>query len=162
MSTQVLVLDQSCRPHNIVGLRKAIGYLVKGKAEVVEEYDEEIRAMTLRFKVPAVLRLLNRITARDNFSCQYCGTKHVMKDLTFDHVVPRVQGGKTTWENIVAACRRCNNVKGPRTPEQAGMPLLSKPKRPWSAPEIYIRLELRGNVPDLWATHLYWHSALDV
>ena len=174
MTTQTLVLDQGYRFHRIVSLRKAIGYLLKGKVEVLEEYDEEIGSGTFSIKVPAVVRFLyafkgrtprvkfNRINvmARDDFSCQYCGKKDTVKSLTYDHVLPRAQGGKTCWENIVTACRRCNLAKGNRTPEQASMPLRKQPKMPHSAAEIVFRLEIGESIPDAWASWCYWHTTL--
>lgn len=70
------------------------------------------------------------VVTRDRFRCQYCGNKKKIKDLNYDHVLPRSQGGKTVWENIVASCFKCNGTKGGRTPAQAGMRLLSQPHRP--------------------------------
>ena len=80
------------------------------------------------------LRLCRRnVYLRDDFTCQYCGRKPLVKDLNLDHVKPRSQGGTATWENLVTSCRRCNFRKGGLTPEGAGMRLLSEPKRPtWS------------------------------
>lgn len=111
---------------------------------------------TVRFQiaVPRIIRLLaydklprqdvkfNRrnIYARDSNRCQYCGKKYPTTELSLDHVVPRSQNGKTTWENIVCCCVRCNVRKGGRTPEQAGMHLICKPVRPKRSPVINIRL----------------------
>lgn len=67
---------------------------------------------------------------RDNYRCMYCGVQHIHGNLTRDHVVPKSKGGKDTWENVVAACQRCNHYKGNRTPEEAGMELLAVPFRP--------------------------------
>ena len=67
---------------------------------------------------------------RDHNMCMYCGQKHVHIELTRDHVTPRAQGGHDTWENVVAACKRCNHFKADRTPEQAGMQLLAVPFAP--------------------------------
>jgi 5-methylcytosine-specific restriction endonuclease McrA len=114
---------------------------------------------TVRFPiaVPRVIRLLgydklprqdvkfNRrnIFARDAGKCQYCGKKFQTSDLSLDHIKPRSQGGKTTWENIVTCCINCNVKKGGRTPEQAHMKLLSKPIKPRRSPVINIRLSDR-------------------
>ena len=73
---------------------------------------------------------------RDKFCCQYCGTRHSSKELNMDHVVPRDRGGKTTWENIVTSCLRCNSRKGNREPFEAGMHLLRKPERPRRRPFV--------------------------
>jgi 5-methylcytosine-specific restriction endonuclease McrA len=70
------------------------------------------------------------IYARDNDTCQYCGRQLVRSDLNLDHVLPRSQGGKTSWENVVCSCVPCNLKKGGRTPDQAGMKLHKKPVRP--------------------------------
>jgi len=87
--------------------------------------------------------------ARDNFVCQYCGTKCKMHDLNYDHVVPRVQGGKTDWLNIVTSCYECNDKKGARTPEQAKMKLIRKPYRPKTLPLAQPVLAMR-NIPLEW------------
>lgn len=174
MSTRTLVLDQGYQPLNIVGLQRAMGYILKGKVEVLEEYDEEVKTVTITFKVPSVVRLLKRIhgrqpgvkfsrlnlMARDDHCCQYCGDRREVSGLTFDHVIPQSQGGQTTWTNIVTACRPCNLEKGARTPEQAGMTLLKKPRKPHSRPEIMFRLQVGGSLPDTWASWVYWNTPL--
>lgn len=72
--------------------------------------------------------LTNRLLfRRDGYRCMYCGVKSATSVLTRDHIIPRAQHGPDKWENVVAACKRCNNAKGARTPEQAGMPLLAVP-----------------------------------
>lgn len=105
-------------------------------------------AESLAIKVPAVVVLRRKIgqvksgvkfskvnvCLRDGFRCQYCGEKLPMSALSYDHVLPRSQGGKTSWENIVMACYSCNDKKGGRTPEQAGMLLLSVPVKPQVLP----------------------------
>jgi hypothetical protein len=86
-------------------------------------------------RVPmTTLRLCRRnVYLRDNFTCQYCGRRPILKELNLDHVLPRSQGGTATWENLVTSCRRCNFRKGGFTPEGAGMRLLKEPLRPnWS------------------------------
>lgn len=176
MHSRTLVLDFAWRPHRITSCRRAINLLLKGKAEMIEAYDEEIRAMTFSIKLPAVIRLVRKVLgfrtnfvkfsrinvmARDNFSCQYCGAKRKSHELQFEHVIPRCQGGRTTWENIVMACRNCNMQKGNKTPEQAGMRLRRAPVKPKSAPEILIRLEFGNSVPEAWRSFLYWNLELD-
>jgi hypothetical protein len=83
-------------------------------------------------RVPmTTLRLCRRnVYLRDNYTCQYCGKRPMLKDLNLDHVKPRSQGGTATWENLVTSCRRCNFRKGGFTPEGAGMRLLHEPTRP--------------------------------
>ena len=83
---------------------------------------------------------------RDKFTCQYCGKERVTRELSYDHVVPKSDGGRTNWENIVTSCYACNNKKGRRTPEEARMPLKKKPYKPtWN--EI-IRNDFRQEVMD--------------
>ena len=113
------------------------------RAEIIETLDgQRVRSVSTSIAVPSVVRLgayirvphkrimLSRknIIKRDGGVCQYCGRK--ASPMTVDHVVPKNMGGKDTWENLVAACAICNNRKGQRTPEQAGMKLLRKPRRP--------------------------------
>ena len=111
---------------------------------------------TVRFAiaVPKIIRLLgydrlprqdvkfNRrnIFARDSNKCQYCGRKFATSELSLDHVVPRSQNGKASWENIVCCCVKCNVRKGGRTPEQAKMKLLTKPIKPRRSPAIGFKL----------------------
>ena len=80
------------------------------------------------------------IYARDGNKCQYCGKRMQTTELSLDHVVPKSQGGKTTWENIVCCCVKCNVKKGGRTPEQAHLHLITKPVKPKRSPVINIRL----------------------
>jgi 5-methylcytosine-specific restriction endonuclease McrA len=86
-------------------------------------------------RVPSTTIRLSRrnVYLRDDFTCQYCGLRMTSRELNLDHVTPRSQGGKATWENLVTSCRRCNFNKGNSTPEVAGMRLLKSPARPtWS------------------------------
>jgi len=128
---------------SVCSVKKAVILMFLGKAEVVaEKRDKHIRSVSASFPFPTVIRLnsyirvpflkvlLNRknILKRDGYKCAYCGRSDL--PLTIDHVIPRSKGGKDTWENLVAACYRCNNKKGNRTPAEANMPLLIKPYRP--------------------------------
>jgi hypothetical protein len=84
----------------------------------------------------------------------------------FEHVVPKAQGGHTKWTNIVVACHPCNQKKGNRTPEQAGMKLLSQPKHPKSLPGMgRARLAWHEGMPSTWKDYLqtvrYWHATLE-
>lgn len=94
--------------------------------------------LTLYDKVPKTTVRFNRknLFARDNHACQYCGQRKPLGQLSLDHVLPRSQGGKTTWENVVCSCTACNGRKGGRTPSQANMKLLSKPVRPHANPAV--------------------------
>src|SRR5262245_8358214 len=115
---RTLVLSQGYEPVKIVSWQRAITLLFLGKVEVIEEYDRNIKTTSLVIKIPAVVRLLGvfrrhkkpvkfsrvNIYGRDDYRCQFCGAKKSINELTYDHVLPRAQGGKTTWTNIVTAC----------------------------------------------------------
>lgn len=171
---QTLVLSQSYEPVSVVSWQRAITLLFLGKAEVIEEYDRNIKTTSIVIKIPAVVRLLSafrrhkkavkfsrvNIYGRDKYSCQYCGTRKLICELTYDHVVPRAQGGKTVWSNIVTACEDCNRRKANRTPDQAGMRLLKAPVQPTAAPVLVVTVS-RESVPDAWRDYLYWTSELE-
>lgn len=174
VDAQTLVLNQGYEPVGVVPWTQAITLLFQSKAEVVEEYDGEVRSQLLVIKIPAVIRLLNRIRrhkkpvkfsrvniyGRDNYQCQYCGVRKKIGELTYDHVIPRSQGGKTTWTNIVSACNSCNSNKAGRTPEQAKMRLLKKPVQPTEMPALVIAVS-RENAPAAWRDYLWWTGELD-
>lgn len=169
---QTLVLSQSFEPVKIVSWQRAITLLFLGKVEVVEEYDRGI-GCTAVIKVPSVVRLLHafrrvkkpvkfsrvNIYGRDKFRCQYCGISLKISEGTYDHVLPRAQGGRTNWENIVTACGDCNAHKGNRTPEAAGMKLLSKPVRPEWVPVMMV--QFGSTPPEAWRDYIYWTGELD-
>lgn len=174
MPSQTLVLSQGYQPIKVVPWQRAVTLLTLGKVEVVEEYEDHIRSTFLVIKMPAVVRLLSafrrhkkpvkfsriNIYGRDKYRCQYCRTKVTMASGTYDHVVPRAQGGKTVWTNIVTACESCNSVKANRTPEQAKMKLIAKPVQPKAVPVQAFRIGA-SSAPDQWRDYLYWTSALD-
>lgn len=140
---QVLVLNQNFEPISVCGVKRAIVMLYLGKAEMIETADSlMLRSQSTVIPVPSVIRLgfyvrvpvkrimLTRknIIKRDGGRCQYCGKKKAQ--MTVDHVVPKIYGGADTWENLVCACLECNNRKGHSTPEQIGLVLFRKPRRP--------------------------------
>jgi 5-methylcytosine-specific restriction endonuclease McrA len=141
----VLVLNATFEPISVVSTRRAVILLLKEKAELVEAAEAELRAERFSIRMPLVIRLVyfvripykvslpvtrRTVLARDHYTCQYCGRQPARKDLTVDHIVPRSRGGRTTWENVVTACQRCNGHKGNRTPDEASMDVLSQPARP--------------------------------
>mgnify|MGYP002381400515 FL=1 len=162
----VLLLNTSFEPLKVISWQRAITMFFSGKVEVIEEYEYDIRSVSIVIKAPAVVRLLNfarigrrspplcrtNILARDNFQCQYCKNELSPKDATLDHVVPRSQGGKTSWDNIVCACANCNRKKGGRTPKEAKMALLKIPVRPDWLPILHMKFH--GNVPFVWKNFL--------
>ncbi|HEV3145354.1 MAG TPA: HNH endonuclease [Gemmataceae bacterium] len=122
-----------------------------------QEDDDWVHTASSEIQVPRVIRLLDydkvpkqtvkfnrrNIFARDNNQCQYCGRKYPTSELSLDHVVPRSQGGQTTWENIVCSCVGCNVKKGGRTPKQAHMGLVRRPEKPKRSPLLNLKLTQR-------------------
>jgi 5-methylcytosine-specific restriction endonuclease McrA len=147
-ATHTLVLTPWMSPHRIVTWQIGIHLVYTKKVDVLESYDEIVSSPSVAFQVPSVVRLHKAISAfkkgvkfsrinvmtRDRWTCQYCGVKLPMSQLNYDHVVPRAQGGRTVWENIVTSCIECNSKKRDRTPQQAGMSLRREPFRPKTLP----------------------------
>ncbi|HMO02248.1 MAG TPA: HNH endonuclease [Oligoflexia bacterium] len=162
----VLLLNASFEPLKVISWQRAVTMFFSGKVEVIEEYDHQIRSVSIVIKAPAVVRLLKlvkigrrspplsrtNILARDQFTCQYCRKELSSKEATLDHIIPRSQGGTTSWENIVCACPDCNRQKGGRTPTQAKMRLIKKPIRPDWLP--ILNLNFNGNLPTGWYSFL--------
>lgn len=172
--TRTLVLSQGYEPLKVIPWERAITLLFLGKIEVIEEYDHDVRSTSLVIKMPAVVRLLSafkrhkkkvkfsriNIFGRDNYKCQYCSKKGKLAELTYDHIIPKSRGGKTTWKNIVTCCEPCNSKKRDQTPNEAGMHLRSKPSQPSWVPSMTIRIS-KSSAPSAWASYLYWTSELD-
>lgn len=166
MSTRTLLLNSWMMPHKIISWQDAITMMFLDKVEVIEAYDEEITSPTTSIRMPAVVRLKKAVGSvkrgvkfsrvnvftRDGYRCQYCGDKKKPHELNYDHVIPRVHGGKTVWENIVTACYPCNNRKRNRTPEQAGMTLLTRPVKPKTLPLAPVLLDAK-KVPEAWSVY---------
>lgn len=164
MSAQTLLLTPWMMPHKVISWQDAVTMIYLDKVEVLEAYDEEIASPSISIRMPAVVRLkraagsikrgvkFSRINVftRDGFRCQYCGAHKRMGELNYDHVVPRTQGGKTVWENIVTACYPCNDRKRNRTPEQAGMKLLKLPIKPRTLPMTPVVVDRRA-IPAVWS-----------
>lgn len=166
-AARTLLLNQGYEPIKVISWQRAITLLFLGKVEVVAEYERGIRSINRVLKAPAVVRLVRSIRrhlrpvaftrahlyARDGYRCQYCGARPGAEALTYDHVVPKAQGGTTCWTNIVTCCSSCNRQKGGRTPREAGMRLLATPTQPTWQPAVAIRLSLR-TVPEPWRDYL--------
>jgi 5-methylcytosine-specific restriction endonuclease McrA len=140
-----------------------------------QPHPESIHTVSLRIRIPKVILLLffdrlpkkevkftrHNIFERDQNTCQYCGRTFDRKDLNLDHVIPRDRGGPTTWENIVCSCVACNTQKANRTPHEAGMHLIRKPKRPKWRP--FIQVNVGVGYHDSWKHFLdlaYWNVEL--
>lgn len=162
---RTLVLNKSYFPIKHVGWKTAFKMICKGRADVVETYEEIVKTPTDFHFIPAVIKLTTfdglpkakvsyskrAILERDNFSCQYCGDKLSYKTVTIDHVFPRAHGGKTTFENTVASCFPCNNKKGSRLVGQSGLRLRKKPKKP---EHQEYRLFIGSSIRKEWADYL--------
>ena len=158
----VLVLNASYEPLSIVSFRRATCLVLDDKAEIIENDGSVLRSPSVTLPVPSVVRLrymvrvarrrqavLSRraVFARDDHTCQYCGGPAD----SIDHVLPRSRGGGHDWENLVAACRRCNLAKRDRTPEEAGMRL----RRPGCPPRPRSWVVVGASrMPEAWKPYL--------
>jgi len=136
----VLILNANYEPINIAPLRRAFNLVLKGIAHV-EESNGFVNAGKHQYALPSVIRLTHyrriphfkispsrrNILQRDEHTCQYCVRKFSPQELTLDHIMPRSRGGKSAWENLVAACYKCNHKKNDQTPDEAGMKLHRQP-----------------------------------
>jgi 5-methylcytosine-specific restriction endonuclease McrA len=161
--SKVLVLNASYEPLNITTWRRAVVLLIKDKAEQVEHNG---RCIYAGFPLPTVIRLRHyvqipykeipftrrNILHRDSYSCQYC--TYTGDELTLDHIIPRSRGGGDSWENIVAACVRCNVRKGNRTPKEANMPLRHQPRRPYSSLHFEVSKQVKCGRHEEWRKYV--------
>ncbi|MDO1560095.1 HNH endonuclease [Brevundimonas sp. 2R-24] len=172
-----LVLNADFRPLSYYPLsvwpwQEAVKAVFQDRVDVIQSYDKVVRSPSVSFQLPSVVSLKSyveqarspaftrfNVFLRDGFACQYCGARG---ELTFDHVVPRSRGGRTTWENIVAACAPCNLRKGGRTPREAHMQPMKAPLRP-----SMHRLQEAGRrfpphyLHQSWMDYLYWDIELE-
>jgi 5-methylcytosine-specific restriction endonuclease McrA len=145
------------------------------RVTIVSEYDSYIHSPSLTMKLPSVIALKDyvqqsrhpaftrfNVFLRDKFSCQYCSREFQAQDLTFDHVVPRSKGGRTTWQNVVAACSRCNLQKANKLPHQCGMQPHVAPAQPttWELQENGRRFP-PNHLHHSWRDYLYWDTELE-
>lgn len=172
-----LVLNADYRPLSYFPLslwswQDAIKAVFLERVNILAEYERIVRSPSLEMKLPSVVSLKSyvkparhpaftrfNVFLRDRFECQYCGSGD---DLTFDHLIPRSRGGRTTWDNVVAACAACNLLKGGRLAHHIGMHPRHHPRKPTIN-------ELRNNgrafppnyLHESWADYLYWDSELE-
>ena len=138
----VLVLNQDYSPLTVCSVQRAFMLVFLNKADLITEIkDKQLRSISKSFPFPSVIKIRqyinipykgvvmsrHNIFKRDGGKCQYCGTN---KDLTLDHVIPRSKGGKSTWTNLVTACKNCNSKKSDFTLEKVGMTLSKAPVKP--------------------------------
>lgn len=142
MNRKVLVLNADFSPISVCTVQRAFLLTYLNKTELISPANGyKLRSISQSFPMPAVIRLRKYVNVpykgvnltrqnvfkRDAFSCQYCGA---INDLTLDHVTPRSKGGRSSWNNLVTACKRCNTKKGDSLPQEAGIRLKTKPFRP--------------------------------
>lgn len=175
-----LVLNADFRPLSYFPLslwswQDAVKAVYLDRVSVLSEYDTEARSPRHVIRLPSVIALKEYIPAarrpaftrfnvflRDGFSCVYCGREHPTQELTFDHVVPRSRGGRTSWENVVTACGPCNLRKGSKLPQEIRMFPRHMPRQPTS-------WELQDNgrsfppnyLHESWRDYLYWDTELE-
>jgi 5-methylcytosine-specific restriction endonuclease McrA len=157
---RALVLNATEQPLAVVTARRAVVLVLKEKADVVASNGMPFRSEHLEIQAPSVVRLryfvrvpyraqaaLTRraVFARDGWTCQYCGAPAE----NVDHVIPKSRGGRHSWDNVVAACRRCNSKKENRTPEEVGLHLIRQP----FVPRDGFRLSL-GRLEPEWEPYL--------
>ena len=172
-----LVLNADYRPLSYFPLslwpwQEAVKAAFLERVVILAEYDTVARSPSIEFKLPSVVVLKDYVRPakqsaftrfnlflRDEFSCQYCGSKG---EMTFDHVIPRSRGGRTTWENVVASCSPCNLRKGSKTLKQANMRLRKQPVQP--APELLQNVGRKfppNYLHESWMDFLYWDAELE-
>jgi 5-methylcytosine-specific restriction endonuclease McrA len=165
----VLVLNASYEPINICAARRALILIFKGVAMAEEHAGAQLHSQRETIQLPSVIRLLEyrriphqtralsrkNILMRDRYTCQYCHKVLPSGELTLDHVVPRSRAGETAWENLVACCHPCNNRKGNRTPDEAGMKLHRAP-RPFSLHTSRHLMRLLGRSDEQWKKYLFY------
>lgn len=175
-----LVLNADFRPLSYFPLslwswQEAVKAVVLDRVNIVSQYDRVIRSPRFEIRLPSVISLKEFVPAsrrpaftrfnvflRDRFTCQYCGRHFPTHELTFDHLIPRSKGGRTTWENIVTSCSSCNLLKSDRLPHQCGMTPMSRPIQPSTH-----QLQEHGRafppnfLHESWRDFLYWDTVLD-
>ena len=150
IKASVLGLNHTYEPLNVTSTRRASILVFKGKAEVVKRNAAPIRSFNHSYERPIVVRLLyyarrlpaqvrlNRksVLARENYTCQYCGYSEA--GLTVDHILPRNKRVKIDWANVVCCCVKRNTKKSDKTPKQAQMTLLKRPRKPAYVPYSWL------------------------
>ncbi len=175
-----LVLNSDFRPLSYFPLslwawQETVKAVFLKRVNIISEYEEIIHSPSINFKLPSVIALKDYVShsrkpaftrfnvfLRDKFCCQYCNIIFAAEQLTFDHIKPRSLGGRTTWTNVVTACRVCNFRKGNKLLKVSGMSLIKFPERPstWilqqngrSFPPNYLHHS--------WRDYLYWDTELE-
>jgi 5-methylcytosine-specific restriction endonuclease McrA len=171
MTERVLVLNASYEPINVCSERRAVVMIFKGVARMEEHNGHVLHSAKFQMRAPSVIRLTDyihipfknrslsrkNILLRDHSQCQYCGKHLPPSELTLDHVYPRSRGGESSWDNLVACCKRCNHKKGNRTPEEAGMHLVRRP-RGFSLHVNRQIIRYLGRADEAWRKYLFYEA----
>lgn len=175
-----LVLNADFRPLSYFPLslwswQDTIKAVFMDRVNVVSEYDRIVHSPSFEMRIPSVISLKEYVPSsrrpaftrfnvflRDKFTCQYCGWPGSAEELTFDHVIPRSRGGRTTWGNVITACSPCNLRKGNKMPRTSGM----MPRRMPEEPTVYLLQQNGRSFPpnylhESWQDFLYWDTELD-
>lgn len=175
-----LILNADYRPLSYFPLslwswQDAVKAIFRESVIVVSEYDRVVHSPNHELRLPSVLALKEYVPSarkpaftrfnvflRDNWRCQYCEDKFRTQELTFDHVIPRSRGGRTTWDNIVTSCRDCNLIKGSKLPHECRMFPAHEPQEP----SIHQLQEHGRKFPpnflhESWGDFLYWDTELE-
>jgi len=162
-------------PLSLWSWQDSIKAVFLNRVNIIAEYNSEVRSTSFSMKIPSVIALKKYIPIskeptftrfnlflRDQFKCQYCGNNFNTKYLTFDHVIPKSKGGKTKWENVVAACSKCNLKKSNLLLSEANMTLIKKPFSPSNSQLHLIGKNFPPNyLHKSWLDYLYWDSELE-
>lgn len=161
---KTLVLDVAYIARSIISSERAFVISMKGNAEIIHEYDECFKLINpdYNFKKPSVIKVKKYVNdllhivpltrenvyRRDNYSCVYCGESR-RKLLTLDHVIPKCKGGENTWQNLVTACKKCNNIKSDLSVEDFGK-IIKKPYQP----HYLMMMKSMFDIPEEWKKYL--------
>ena len=179
MGKPVLILNGDYQPLSryplsLNSMKKVLKSLLKGRFDVVKEYDDTIKVYNKVIKLPKIVALKRYISVshtpkfsrknvylRDNYTCQYCGQQFKPDELTFDHVIPKCKGGQTNWENIVTACKTCNGRKGGKTLDEAHMTLINKPFIP--STRHLENMSMKRSTPSYsdWFNDISWEKEME-
>ena len=141
---KTLLLNSTYESLSFINEKKVFKFIVKDKVDIISNWDDYITWGSGRIMHPSILKLKNYVKIdylkvqfsrhalikRDRNTCQYCNLRLSASEITIDHVIPRAHGGQTSFLNCVISCRKCNNKKADKTPDQANMPLIKVPIHP--------------------------------
>ena len=167
LSSRVLVLNATYEPLYLCTGRRALTLVLNDRADALESGPHVVASPTRLLALPTVIRLRRtvrwehrarvvfnkrNVLKRDGNRCQYCGGSH--REMTLDHVIPVSRGGRDDWDNVVVACGQCNRAKGNRTPEEAGLRLGTRPRRPQYLVLFLAQDYLRHGTAEAWEKYL--------